>query len=156
MTETTQQAGPSAERQLWRLRGQAFGALVMLIIQFVIGVVVNLYVTLPAADKGSGFLTAIGRAFGNGPAGLAIHAGLGLLILLATVALLVRAIVARQRAVTVLSAIGLVAVLAAASSGASFVGNGQASASLTMALATAVAMLCYGACLMALSARTEI
>ena len=141
------------ERELWRLRGQAFGALVMLIIQFAIGVVVNLYVKLPKADKGSGFFTAIGRAVSNGPASLAIHAILGLVILLAAISLLVRGILARQRVVIALSAVGLLAVLAAASSGAGFVGNAKASASLGMALATAVAMLCYGTCLMALSAR---
>lgn len=152
MTDTMQQAPPRADRELWRLRGQAFGALVMLIIQFAIGIVVNLYGTVPKADKGSGLLTAIGRAVTNGPAGLAIHAAFGLLILLAAVALLVRAILARLRAVIGLSGVGLLAVLAAAGSGTSFVGNGQASASLTMALATAVAMLCYAACLMALSA----
>ena len=152
MTDTIQQAPARADRELWRLRGQAFGALVMLIIQFAIGMVVNLYGTVPNADKGSGFLTAIGRAFSNGPAVLAIHAALGLLILLAAAALLVRAILARLRAVIGLSAVGLLAVLAAAAGGASFVGNGLASASLTMALATAAAMLCYAVCLMALSA----
>ena len=37
----------------------------------------NLYVTVPARDQGGGVLTAIGRAFANGPVALAIHAGPG-------------------------------------------------------------------------------
>jgi hypothetical protein len=156
MTATAQEASPGAGRQLWPLRGAAFGALVMLIIQFAIGIVVNLYETVPKADKGSGFLTAVGRALSGGPAGLAAHAGLGLLIFLAAIALLVRAIIAGQRVTIGLSAVGLLAIVTAAVNGARFVSDGgQASTSLTMALATAVAMLSYAACLLALSGRTD-
>jgi hypothetical protein len=122
----------------------SFGALVMLIVQFAIGIVVNLYVSLPAADRHSGLLAAIGRAFSNGPAALAVHAGLGLLLLLAAVAVVVRSAMARHVPVIVTSIVGLLAILAAAANGASFVGDGgQSNASLAMALATAVAMLCY-------------
>ena len=156
MTATAQASGPQVGRQLWRLRGAAFSALVMLIIQFAVGTVVNLYETVPKADKGSGFLTAVGRALSNGPAGLAAHAGLGLLIFLAAVALLVRAIIARHRAAIGLSAVGLLAIVTAAVNGARFVSDGgQASASMAMALATAVGMLCYAGCLLALSGRTD-
>jgi hypothetical protein len=156
MTATAQQARPRVGRQLWRLRGAAFGALVMLIIQFAVGIVINLYETVPNADKGSGLLTAVGRALSGGPAGLAAHAGLGLLIFLAAVALLVRAIIARERAAIGFSAVGLLAIITAAVNGARFVSDGgQASASMTMALATAVGMLCYAGCLFALSGRTD-
>ena len=54
-----------------------------------------------------------------------------------------RAIAARHRPVIVTSAIGLLAIIAAAGSGASFVSDGANGASLGMALATGVAMLCY-------------
>src|SRR5258706_16211171 len=128
----------------------------MLIIQFAVGTVVNLYETVPKADKGSGFLTAVGRALSGGPAGLAAHAGLGLLIFLAAVALLVRAVIARHRAAIGFSVVALLAIITAAVNGARFVSDGgRASASLTMALATAVAMLCYAGCLFALSSRTD-
>lgn len=79
-------AGMSA-RQLAALRGNTFGALVLLIVQFAIGIVVNLYATIPAKDKGSGIVGAVGRALANGPVSLATHAGLGLLIVLAGIAL---------------------------------------------------------------------
>jgi hypothetical protein len=131
-------------RQLLALRGNNFGVLAMLIVQFAIGVVVNLYATIPAGDKGSGIFLAIGRSLTSGPWSLATHAGLGLLIVLAAIALVVRSIVARHTASIVLSVIGLAAIASAAFNGARFVADGgQASASLAMALATAVAMLCY-------------
>jgi hypothetical protein len=138
-------------RQLLALRGNTFGVLVMLIVQFAIGVVVNLYATIPAKDKGSGIFGAIGRALTNGPASLATHAGLGLLLVLAAIALVVRSVIARHTASIVLSVIGLAAIAAAALNGARFVADGgPASASLAMALATAVAMLCYATALLLL------
>src|SRR5215475_11182450 len=86
--------GMSARDQ-FRLRGQAFGMLVMLIVQCAIGVVVNLYATVPASDRG-GFFGALGKALSNGPASLASHAGLGLLIVVAALVLVVRSIVVRH------------------------------------------------------------
>ena len=132
-----------SQRQLLALRGASFGALVMLIVQFAIGTVVNLYIAVPAADKASGVLTAVGRALSEGPAALAVHTGLGLLLILAAIGLVVRALRARHAAVLVLSVIGLLAIVAAAVSGARFVSTGAGSASLAMALATAVGLLCY-------------
>jgi hypothetical protein len=143
-------AGPPAG-QLARLRGASFGLLVMLIVQFAIGIVVNLYVTVPAADKG-GILPAIGKALSNGPAALASHAGLGLLIVLAAIGLVVRSAIARHGPTIVLSVLGLLAIVAAAINGARFVADGgQNNASLAMALSTAVAMLCYAISLFVLS-----
>lgn len=148
---TTAPSGLSA-RELMRLRGSSFGALVMLIVQFAIGAVVNLYATVPAADRGSGFFGAIGKSLSNGPASLASHAGLGLLLILAALALVVRSIIARHTPTIVLSVLGLLAIVAAAVNGVRFVSDGGPdSASLAMALATAVAMLCYAISLFVLS-----
>jgi hypothetical protein len=143
-TGQRRRAASLPSRQLVALRGNTFGILAMLIVQFAIGIVVNLYATIPAGDKGSGIFGAIGRALTSGPASLATHAGLGLLIVLAAIALVVRSIVARHTASIVLSLIGLAAIASAAVNGARFVADGGlASASLAMALSTAVAMLCY-------------
>jgi len=143
-TAERRRATGMSDRQLAALRGNTFGVLAMLIVQFAIGIVVNLYATIPAKDSGSGIFGAIGRALTNGPASLATHAGLGLLIVLAAVALVVRSVVTRHIASVVLSVIGLAAIVAAALNGARFVADGgSANASLAMALSTAVAMLCY-------------
>ena len=128
----------SRARQLARLRGASMGAMVMLILQYALGIGVNLYVTL---HKGG-----LSEAFKNGPL-LILHTILGVLLILAAIGLLVRAIIARHRAVIIASAVGLVAIVAAAGSGVSFVNSGTAGASLGMALATAVAFLCYTVCL---------
>jgi hypothetical protein len=125
-------------RVMERLRGASMGALVMLILEFALGIGVNLYIT-PA--KGG-----IGKAFTNGPL-LALHAVLGLLLILAAIGLLVQAIQARHRAVIAVSALGLIAVLAAAFNGTAFLSNQDKGTSMGMAMATAVAMFCYAVCL---------
>jgi hypothetical protein len=151
-TAQTRRAAATSPRQLAALRGNTFGALAMLIAQFAIGTVVNLYATIPAEDKSHGIFGAIGRALTNGPASLATHAGLGLLIVLAAAALVVRSIIIRHTASIVLSLIGLAAIVSAALNGARFVADGgPANASLAMALSTALAMLCYATHLLLLS-----
>jgi hypothetical protein len=134
----------SHARQLDRLRGSSMGAMVMLILQYALGMGVNLFVT-PGK-------TGFSEAFKNGPV-LALHAILGLLLLLAAIGLLVRAIMARHRAVIIAAAIGLVAIIAAAGSGVSFLTSSTRGASMGMAMATAVAFLCYALCLLLLGSR---
>ncbi len=136
----------SRARQLARLRGASMGAMVMLILQYALGTGVNLYVT-----PGKGGLS---EAFKNGPV-LALHTILGVLLIVAAIGLLVRAIIARHRAVIIASAVGLVAIVAAAGSGVSFLKSGTAGASLGMAMATAVAFLCYTLCLFLLGSPGE-
>ena len=124
------------------VRRASLGMMMALLVQFALGIVVNLYVTVPARDHGGGVLSAIGRALANGPAALAIHAGLGLLILLGTISLLVRSVLSRRGPLIWLSAVTLFAVLGAASSGASFVNSANNGASLGMALLTGLALAC--------------
>jgi len=75
---------------------------------------------------------------------------LGILTILAGVMLVVRAVQAKAGPVLGLSIVGLVALLGAAGAGSAFVGRGASGASLGMALATAVAMLCYAVILLIL------
>jgi hypothetical protein len=110
-------------------------ATIMLVIQYALGIGVNLYVAVPTG-KG------VGQAFSNG-ALLVLHTVLGLLLILAAVSMVVRAVIARHRPSIALSVIGLLAILAAAGAGASFTSDGTNGASLGMALATGVALLCY-------------
>jgi len=109
------------------------GAAVLLIIQFGLGIAVNLYVTLPEHKP---FLSTV-----SGSALLAAHVIVALLLLGASISALVRAI--RARRIIVPTAVGLAAVLAAAIAGASFTSSQNTGASLAMALATAVAMFSY-------------
>jgi hypothetical protein len=124
-------AAPTA--RLATLRGNCMGAAVLLIIGFAIGIGVNLYIEVPGNKA---FLPAVFSS-----AALGAHAIVALVLLAAAVSALVRAI--RLRRAIVFTAVGLAAILVAGFAGASFVGNGSNGASLTMALATAVAMFSY-------------
>jgi hypothetical protein len=134
------------------VRRSSLGLSAALLVQYALGLWVSIYVTVPARDQGGGLLAAVGRALANGPAALAVHAGLGLFLLLGSIALVVRAVAARTGFFMITSAVSLLAVLGAAGSGAAFVNNGQDGASLTMGLLTAVALLCQVINLFRLSA----
>jgi len=132
-----------AARRVRGLRRNSLGISVMLLAQYAIGIGVNLYAPVPDTDQGRGLAVAVGRALSNPPAVLTIHAALGLLLLIAAINVLSRAIRARQRPAIVTSATGLAAIAGAALSGAAFVNNGRPGASMAMAALTAVALLCY-------------
>ena len=130
------------------LRQANLALLILLAVQFALGIGVNLYVTLPAAGHP-------GHAswFGNG-ALLALHAALGMLLILGALFVLVRAIMARNVALIVTSAAGLVAILLAAFFGSGFTDKLTDGYSLGMALATAVALACYAIGLFAATRRS--
>jgi hypothetical protein len=98
---------------------------------------------VPAADQHHGFATALGRALTSQPAALAVHAGLGLPLLIGGVSVLVRAVLARHHTAIAASAAGLLSIIAAAATGSSFVDRGQVGASMAMAILTGVALLAY-------------
>ena len=148
---------PAARPQAGRheaVRRSSLGVCAALLVQYALGLWLNTYVTVPARDQGGGIFAAAGRALANGPAALAVHAGLGLLLLLGSIVLVVRAAADRSGFFVVTSVVSLLAVLGAAATGAAFVSSGRDSASLAMGLLTAVALLCQVLNLFRLGART--
>jgi ACR3 family arsenite efflux pump ArsB len=142
MTSTPAAAPPSTQKQKTEsrqagLRQANLAILIVLIVQFALGMGVNLYVTLPAAGHP-------GHAswFGNGTL-LALHAALGMFLILAAIFVLVRSIMARNAATIVTSAAGLVAILLAAFFGSGFTDKLTDGYSIGMALAFAAALACY-------------
>ena len=127
---------PTASRQAG-LRRASLAILILVIAQFGLGMGVNLYVTLPAAGH-----PGHGSFYSNGPL-LAMHATLGLVLLLSAISVLVRAIRARNAILMVTSAAGLAAILLAVLFGAMFTHKLTNGYSLGMALATAAALACY-------------
>ena len=125
------------------LRANSFAALVILLVEYALGMWVNLYARLPAADDGASLATGFGRAVADGPVGLAIHAVLGVVLLASAVAALVRAFLVRRASVIIAAFAGLAAVLSAALSGATFVGHGGNGASMSMAVSAGVAIGAY-------------
>src|SRR5215470_10120801 len=131
MTRQQAAAPPSAQkiqsRQV-RQRRASLAILIVLIVQFALGISVNLYVTLPAAGH-----PGHSSWFGNGPL-LALHAALVVLI---------RAIMARNATLIATSAAGLVAIGLAFFFGASFTEKLTNGYSLGMAISFGAALACY-------------
>jgi hypothetical protein len=146
MTTTKPVAAAGRAAGLRALRGNCMGAAVLLVIQFGLGTAVNLYVTLPPHKS---FWSAV---FSQGL--VAVHAIVALLLVGASVSALIRSIRSGQRLVVALTSAGLLAIIVAAASGVTFVRDGSNGASLSMALAAAVALFCYLAAIFSLGARS--
>ena len=127
-------AGPAQAERLVRLRMSSFGVVVMLIIQFILGIISNLYGTAPTSTKSIGLFSS--------PV-IALHVIVGILLLLAGIAQLVRAIGTRHQPAIWLSALGLLFILGAFFAGRGVTTGGAAGASLGMALAFAASLACY-------------
>lgn len=121
------------------LHGACVVVLAGLAVQLVLGMFLNLYVTIPAGDARASYLREIETA----PAMLTAHAVTGLVVLASAVILLLRAIAMRDKAVLLPAVAGLAAVLGAFGAGEAFVKNGDNGTSLAMAALTGVALLCY-------------
>ena len=130
----TTAAGPDQARRFAKLRMSSLGAVTMLIIQFILGIIYNLYGTAPTSAKSVGMFSS--------PV-LALHVILFFLLVIAAVAQLIRAVGTRHRLTLWMSGVGLVAILVAGFAGIGFIGNGDAGASLGMSLAFAVALAAY-------------
>ena len=129
------------------LRANSLAALVMLLVEYGLGMWTNLYAKLPAADQGKGTFVAFGDAVAHGPVGLALHALLGTLLIVTAASVVVRAALIRHAPLIVVGCVALLAILAAWLSGAKFVGDAANGASFGMALATGVAIVGYAAIL---------
>src|SRR5579872_3413321 len=104
-------------------------ALTGLVIQLALGMVLNLYIAIPADDARVSFLREVETA----PALLTAHALVATLLLATAGIMLLRAIALRDTAVIALVAAGLAALLGAFAAGELFVRNGTNGASLAMA-----------------------
>jgi hypothetical protein len=134
-------AGRAQADKLARLRMASLGVVTMLVLEFILGVIYNLYGTAPTAKKSIGLFSS--------PV-ISLHVILGILLFVAAVMQLIRAVGARHALSIWLSAIGLVAIVVAGFAGLAFAHNGANSASLNMSIAFAVALGCYIALLVVL------
>ncbi|HEY3611977.1 MAG TPA: hypothetical protein VGL06_31090 [Pseudonocardiaceae bacterium] len=133
-----------------RLRMVNFLACVLLLIQYLLGMAVNLFVTLPARHPGAGardYFTGVAAGLAwvipHGPTLAAAHAAVGLALVLAAVASIALTWRHNTRAATVTSVLGALAILGAAFNGASFLNYGHDVSSMIMAGLWAVALACY-------------
>lgn len=135
-----QEPAAGAARLSW-LRRNSLAVLVLTVLEYAIGMYVNLYVTLPKADHGAG----LGTAISNGPAVLSLHAVVGLLLGLGALGVLAHSVMTRRWAVAGFSAVGLLALALASVAGTGFARTGDNSASMAMSVLAGVALLCYAA-----------
>jgi hypothetical protein len=130
------------------LRRVSLAVLIMLVVQYGLGIFLNLYVAVPASDAHAGIMQEIATA----PFALTVHALVGLALIGAAIMLLARAVGTRDLVAVVLAASGLGAIVAAFAAGEIFVRDGQPGPSFAMAILTGVALLCYVAALARASA----
>jgi hypothetical protein len=132
------------------LRTLTIFMLVLLIIEFILGEITNLFVQIPSTHPGTASSSSPGLVSGLGwsltPSGLLalqVHGALGLLLILLSLVLIGLAIARRSRAWVITSLIGSVGLILAALSGVGFVNTGEATSSLVMALGFLLALIAY-------------
>jgi hypothetical protein len=139
----TSSSPPNATSRVRGLRANALAAVVMLLTEYCLGISVNLYSTVPATDGGKPLLSGFTAAVGDGPLLLSLHALLGTLLLITAVAAVGRSLRLAATGPIALTIVALIAIIVAWLAGSEFVGHMDSGTSLNMALATAVAILCY-------------
>jgi heme A synthase len=133
-------------------QGWAFGLLIALLVQFGLGMYVNLFAHIPLTHPGHGAKNFFAGSYHSVawaetsphvPLILAFHAGLGLLLVLGSVWLAVLAIRGRRAGFVWAAVLGALFILGAGFNGASFLNYNKDANSYVMALLFAAAVLCY-------------
>jgi heme A synthase len=132
------------------LRRTLLMAVLLVVVQASIGMVVNLYVAIPIRHPGAkpsnyfaGSLHSVVWAVGDGAAALAVHAALGMALILFVIGAAVHAIRTGRRAVAAWSVLGGLLVIGAGFNGASFLDFNHDISSLIMALLALAAIGSY-------------
>jgi hypothetical protein len=138
------------ERRLGVLRRRTAATLVVLAVQFVVGMSVNLYVTIPTHHPGagsgpylSGALSGVLWSFASGLPLLIVHVVIGIVLLLSGIELVIHSVRAGRQAAIWLAAVGLTAIIFAGFNGASFLKYNLNISSMLMSVGFAVAVVCY-------------
>lgn len=135
-----------------RLRGLTVFILILLAAQFLLGMAVNLFVTIPANHPGanppeyfSGVFQSVEWSITSpsSPLWLLLHASLGLALVVLSLILLISAIVARKGVWITVAVIGLIGVLGAGFNGGSFLNYNQDFSSMLMSVGFILAVLAY-------------
>ncbi|MBV9914941.1 MAG: hypothetical protein JO153_00460 [Solirubrobacterales bacterium] len=139
-----------------------FGAMLLVLMQAAIGMVVNLYVTIPKHHPGAqpseyfgGSFHSVIWAIGHGAAALALHTALGLALVLTVIASATEAIRSGDRSAAVWSILAALLVLGAGFNGASFIDFNDNASSLIMALLGLAAVASYAVVLLRLASPPE-
>jgi hypothetical protein len=125
---TALRGAPAVRRRLDAIRTGSLATLIILVVQYALGVAESLYGRMPSAHHSIGLF--------SGGTLLAIHGVLGILIAVGGVGTAVRSVKTRHRLLATSSVTAMLALIAATVTGFTFLDKGQDGASLGMALAT--------------------
>ena len=120
------------------LSKQAFGLIIGLCIEFILGIITTFYVSFPEhlSEKQN-------WEFAQNQLPLVLHMIIGVLLFIGSVSLLVRAIRLKIKQWIILASIGAVVLMGTVLSGATFVGSQTDSYSFMMALGFIIALFVY-------------
>lgn len=113
--------------------------LVLLLIQYVLGMITNLYVQFPENSQPEQLWAAAQSQFAS-----MAHIILGMLLLVVAILIIVRAVMSKNRTLVWISVAGLVSILVAIISGSMFINAQSDVYSLVMAIAFIVSLVVYG------------
>jgi len=129
-------------------------ALGILIVQFLLGMAVNLFVKIPTNHPGAnppeyfgGVATSVSWAIVHGGVWLTLHASWGLVLVLGAIGTLIQAIRFGGGSRITFAALGFIGVLGAGFNGGSFLNYNEDFSSMLMAVGFALAMSAYTAAL---------
>ena len=132
------------------VRRTTIGLIIALIAQFLTGMLVNLFVTIPDSHPGSqpteyfaGSFQSVAWAISSGPSLLVAHVGLGLILGIGSVALIIRVRALGRRRLTVAAVLAFLFIVGAGFNGASFLDFNEDFSSMIMATLFAAALMCY-------------
>lgn len=141
-----------AAREAGRFRAGFLSGLVLLVIQFLLGMAVNLFVMVPRNHPGSnpaeyfsGVAQSVTWAILHGPLLLVLHAIVGLLLVISAFGVLYWAVKLRMRGIIWAASVGAVAILGAGFNGGSFLNYHEDFSSMLMASLFAIAVIAYAA-----------
>jgi hypothetical protein len=142
-----------------RLRRLVLGAVVAVLAQTGIGMIVNLYTMIPVHHPGAhpssyfaGSARSVGWAISHGAAALAIHATLGLVVVVLAISVALSAVRGSNRVLKVWLILAAALVIGAGFNGASFLDFNQNTSSLLMALLALGSVVCYAIALFLVAA----
>jgi hypothetical protein len=138
----------TTNKNLKMLRVGLITMLVLLVVQFIVGMYLNFYSKLPDTHPGTdgSYAPSISWALaGHAGLALAIHVTAWILLTVGAIALLVRGILSRRKAFIVGASLGLLFILLAGSGGLTFLNRGgDDKQSFMMAIGFILAMVAYG------------
>lgn len=148
MTQTVPQR--FASLKMLQMRGKLMVAL--LVVQYVAGMVLDLFTTLPKVHPGTSgaYLSQVWNGFswaltGGGGAALASHVGIATILILGGIATLGFAIAGHNKTWIIAASFGLLGIVLALLNGIEFINTGLDKHSFAMAMAFMIALISYGA-----------